>query len=772
MDNVKINLYTALMLTLLGSCSPKQETRGNVDVDQLGVEVSVNANREYSYTDKKSGYYYGRTHEDNFGEWFAGWNIAKKRILSDYTLYADTIALLRKNAEKTMVYPDKLIRTYPQLTEEFSMVDNNTILFMGLSDIKSDSVGISINNGLVSDPVFENQVLYYKPKEANGVIAVASYKSVTNSFLKGRFMSPASSGGFILAYGDNKIKADSLIEKFRVSGVQMLASRKERLQNILMNNTPVHSNNDSLDKALSWLVLTTDQLVTEQQGKGIYAGLPWFNEYWGRDMFISMPGATLVTGQFDTSRDILRDFSQFQDKDSTSATWGRIPNRANLEGILYNTTDGTPRFVIEIEDYLKYSGDKEFLVEIYPSVVTSINASIKNYTDSSGFLTHADADTWMDVKRNGIPGSPRGNRANDIQALWYGQLMAGVEFAKAMNDQKNALEWESVAYKLKRNFEKDFSTGMKDNIADHLNTDGSRDMQVRPNQLYTFDLITDDAKKMRITRKLWEEIVYPWGVASLSQNDPDFHPYHENWNYYHKDDAYHNGTVWLWNNGIAMQRMIEMNQQDIAYQLFKNMNRQALVEGAVGSLSENADALPREGENWAKRSGTFLQAWSNAEQLRVWYQYFLGIRPDMIKGLITIEPKIPGEITDLTFKEILGTGAIKGFYKRNGSRAEYEYVLDGESAKVNFHLWPFLPIILDMESDSKLHVTRMGASLNVELTDAKGKVVFVKQFEPDPNQVQLMDEQNKFFEGTTFAKPYLQPDLKALKTYHKEPLTY
>lgn len=772
MDNVKITLYTALMLTVMGSCSPKQEIRDDVDIDWLGVEVSVNANREYSYTDKKSGYYYGRTHEDNFGEWFAGWNIAKKRILSDYTLYADTVALLRKNAEKTMVYPDKLIRVFPQVTENFSMVDNRTILYMGLSDIKSDSVGISINPGLVSDPVIDNQVLYFKPKEADGVVAVAPFKPVNNSLSKGRFMAPASSEGFIVAYGSDRLKADSLINKFRVSGLQMLEGRRERMQNILSNNTPVHTSSDSLDKALSWLVLTTDQLVTEQQGKGIYAGLPWFNEYWGRDMFISMPGATLVTGQFDVSRDILRDFSQFQDNDSTSQTWGRIPNRANLEGILYNTTDGTPRFVIEVEDYLKYSGDKEFLAEIYPSVVTSINASIKNYTDSSGYLTHADADTWMDVKRNGIPGSPRGNRANDIQALWYGQLLAGIEFAKAMNDQKNALEWENVAYKLKRNFEKDFSEGMKDNIADHLNTDGSRDLQVRPNQLYAFDLITNDAKKMRITRKLWEELVYPWGVASLSQYDPEFHPYHENWNYYHKDDAYHNGTVWLWNNGIAMQRMIEMNQQDIAYKLFKNMNRQALAEGAVGSLAENADALPREGEKWAKRSGTFLQAWSNAEQLRVWYQYFLGIRPDMMKGFITVQPKIPTEITNLIFKEKIGTGVLKGKYVRQGSRAEYEYILDGERAKINFHLSPFLPIILDMEPDSKLSVTKMGASLNVELTDAKGKTTFVKQFEPDPNQVQLIEEQNKFFKGVNFAQPFLQPDIKALKTYHKEPLTY
>ena len=86
---------------------------------------------------------------------------------------------------------------------------------------------------------------------------------------------------------------------------------------------------------------------------------------------------------------------------------------------------------------------------------------------------------------------------------------------------------------------------------------------------------------MHETKEVWERLVYPWGVSSLDQSDEQFHPYHEQWYRYHKDDAYHNGTIWLWNNGMAMQRMIENGQADIAYTLFWNMNRQALAEGAV-----------------------------------------------------------------------------------------------------------------------------------------------------------------------------------------------
>jgi hypothetical protein len=59
------------------------------------------------------------------------------------------------------------------------------------------------------------------------------------------------------------------------------------------------------------------------------------------------------------------------------------------------------------------------------------------------------------------------------------------------------------------------------------------------------------------------------------------------------------------------------------------MNEIALTRGVVGGLPENLDAYPHPGESAPRLTGTFLQAWSNAEQLRVWHQGFLGIQPDL-----------------------------------------------------------------------------------------------------------------------------------------------
>ena len=562
--------------------------------------------------------------------------------------------------------------------------------------------------------------MFFVPREASDKTIMlttasgAAFEPIENGIQTG-----ADSEGFIMTFGTED-ECRALAEEFRNEGEALLAARKERINSLITEYNPLESNLPELDKSLAWITITMGELITCQQGNGIYAGLPWFNEYWGRDMFISMPGACLVTGQFDIAKQILKDFAKLQDTDPDSETYGRIPNRANLEGILYNTTDGTPRFVIQAYQLAQYSGDTEFLHELYPAISMSIEASIMNYIDEKGYLTHADADTWMDVKRNGIPGSPRGNRANDIQALWYQQLVAGSKIAKLLGDEGAAEKWSGLAVMLASNFEYDFCNKEEGYIYDHINADGSADLQFRPNQLYCFDLILDDDFKQQVTRRTWEELVYPWGVASLAQWDQQFHPQHENWHYYHKDDAYHNGTIWLWNNGIAMQRMIEYGQTDTAWELFKNMNRQALHEGAVGSLSENADAHPREGQTWVIRSGTFLQAWSNAEHLRVWYQHFLGIRPDLLNGKIIVDPRIPSEITSIETSVKVGNGTLHYKYK------------DGK------------------------------VSLKLEGCDARLIVS-----EPVIGQIN-----SQVFDGVSFCTPSPLEDYPCFATYHETALTY
>lgn len=399
------NLFVSLgVVSFLMACTPteKQSEIRSFSVDELAVAVTPQENREYSYTDKKAGFWYGRTHQDEPVDWYAGWNLAKKRIFSDYILSVDGKRLVRQEAEVT-VLPDCLTRCWKNAKEQLQLVDNYELLCIRLSDIQGDSISFALNETLLKNPTKQIEALCYTPIEAEErVLKIVPLVAQRVTFDGNTMKVPKSAEGFLVTCG-TEVHCDSLVTLFRNQGNELLAARKARMNSLIQVNNPLHTNLPELDKALAWITLTMDELITEQQGKGIYADLPWFNEYWGRDMFIAMPGATLVTGQFDYTKEILKDFAKLQDTDTTSVTCGRVPNRANLEGILYNTTDGTPRYVMEAEELLKYSGDQSFLKDIYPSVVLSIDQSIRHHIDEKGYLLHEDADTWMDVKRNGIP---------------------------------------------------------------------------------------------------------------------------------------------------------------------------------------------------------------------------------------------------------------------------------------------------------------------------------------------------------------------------------
>ncbi len=762
---------------LLGACSgrsllPEHDgVLSRLNVEDMGIAVPADSQREYSFTDKKSAFWYGMTHTDNWDNWHAGWNIAKRRLLSDYTVGVDGDTLSRREAEAT-VYPYKISRQYAKARENFYMFDLVELLYVELSDVKGDSVWIDLSPNLISGGKQGLAGVEFVPKESpGGVITLMPFKDVAWRWDGTRMIVPANAGGFIISYTEDG-SAQEVASVFRRDHEKMLRKRIKRMNGLVEQSNPLSSDNDTLDRAMAWIILTTDELVTCQQGNGIYAGLPWFNEYWGRDMFISMPGAVFCTGQWETARSIFRDFAKFQDRDTSSETLGRIPNRANPDGIIYNTADGTPRFVTDVFEYMQYTGDTTFLASIYPAVELSINSVIERGTDADGFLVHADADTWMDAKRQGkFPCSPRGNRAVDIQALWYGQLRSGAEMARMTGHDHEARRWNDVADSLMAAFNRLFVNTSDKIVFDHLNADGSPDRQYRPNMLYALDMVADPSVAMKETRDAWQRLVYPWGVASLDQNDPQFHPYHENWHHYHKDDAYHNGTVWLWNNGIAMQRMIEVGQQDIAWRLFENMNRQALYEGAVGSLSENADAWPRKGAQWARRSGTFLQAWSNAEHIRVWYQDFLGIRPALLKGVININPRIPSAIGSLRYSELLGAGALEGAFEREKDCRLYEYRSEGLNATLVFNIENYKEFSVPVTPQTIVRLKACADKLNVTVIDGNGRKTDTL-VDIDAAKVARQKALDEYFRGTDFAVPSMRENLPSLSRYFDPPLDY
>lgn len=738
------------LLTLVSTivaCTPESPqtheplpARESVSLDSLAIPVTAAENRAVSFTNKRSAYFYTQSHVNDHPEHagFSGLNIAQRRIFAGYDISVDGHRLDPAAADVT-VWPDRLKRRWSNgVVETLRMFDHRDIVEIEIAGTEG-RVELSPRGDGVERLPGDGQLRLYSTMEAPDRVIAAGNHGVRH----------------YLVVAATPEEATMVFEMAGVEASEWREQRERRLEGLLNGHTFVRADDAELETALRWLVITMDQLVTRQRGDGIYAGLPWFNEYWGRDSFIALPGALLVTGEFETARAVLTAFAEFMDMDPSSPFYGRVPNRVRMEDLDYHTTDGTPRFVIALQDYVRYSGDRSLVEELYPQVRASIEGALTNWTDENGYLTHEENETWMDARRQPdlAAYSPRDTRANDIQALWHGQLLAGAWFAEVVGDDGAAARWREIAGGLAARFRRDFTDPEHAYLADRLDADDRPDFSLRPNQLYALDMIGDEMTVARATRAAWENLVYPWGVASLAAGDPFFHPYHLAWEHYHKDEAYHNGTVWLWNNGIAMQRMIELCQVDPAWTLFTNMNRQALELGVVGGMAENMDAWPHPGQDWPRLTGTYLQAWSNSEQLRAWYQYFLGIRPDLVRGSVSLAPRLPEQAGGVEFEARVGEGAIEAHYQPGDKGWTYRWVVHGMAARLLMDLPGFAGIPIDIRAGELLMARVQAGRMDWSVSGAGGEVRSQGSAVADAGLQARQDALDGLFSATGFAVP-------------------
>jgi predicted glycogen debranching enzyme len=665
-------LLSLSALIFEAGCSRAAISEEPVTVDELAIIVTA-PSREVAFTNKEAGFFYTETNGEHRSSW-QGWNVMAKEILEDYQIIDGIKPLRKSDATHTIVYPHQLVRSYHSgVKEAFTLLDT------------LDAFVVQVEN--LGDPQFLVRPLFRdsnRPEEfltkfQDGVLLVAHRRHlkrtpddnspvwigitirsddqqtqfVERSDTVGADFSPAAlearsaskAATVVFVADDTEEKTVALAHLVSANYRHLIDQRRLRMEELL-NRSFVRTENERFDKAFHWALLSMDALVMNQGRKGIFAGLPWFDNYWGRDSFISLPGATLATGDFGDAKDILSSFARWQEQNPRSPDFGRIPNLVTPGSIAYNTTDGTPRFVTALEQYFRYSGDSVFVRSVYPIVKRSIEGALSSHVDRFGFLKHGDAETWMDAAGSNGAWSPRGDRANDVQALWYQQLKSGVVLADLAHDSQNAQLWEKIATAVRSNFNKYYPDSSGVGVADHLNPDGSQDHQFRPNQLFTISILDNAELRLQLFKTITDRLVYPYGVASLWQQDDDFHPYHHHEPLYVQDAAYHNGIVWTWLAGAWTDLAVSYQQADLAFEVTENMESQILDRGAVGTLSELLDAVPHPGEKTPRLSGAFSQAWSLAEFIRVFYQDYLGIRVDAPGKRLALSPRLPGSMQD------------------------------------------------------------------------------------------------------------------------------
>jgi predicted glycogen debranching enzyme len=380
------------------------------------------------------------------------------------------------------------------------------------------------------------------------------------------------------------------------------------------------------------LSASADQyIVSRGELQTVIAGYHWFGD-WGRDTMIGLPGLTLVTGKFETARNILREFARLVNR-------GMLPNRFPDAGDSpeYNTVDATLWFFEATRAYLAYTGDLDFVRnELYSVFVNIISWHVRGTrygikVDASGLLNSGEPGvqlTWMDAKVGDWVVTPRRGKPVEIQALWYNALRIMESLAHAFDDAAAQNLYGTMATLAQWSFSRLFWNEKAGCLYDLIDESGTPDASMRPNQIFAVSLphtMLPDDKARSVVAKVQEFLLTPYGLRSLAAGDPAYHGSYSG-DQRSRDGAYHQGTVWGWLFGPFLTAYLKVHRsspaaRDQAIEWLARM-RDHLSDAGLGHISEIF-----EGDAPHRPVGCIAQAWSVAEILRAYVEDVRGLSP-------------------------------------------------------------------------------------------------------------------------------------------------
>ena len=350
-------------------------------------------------------------------------------------------------------------------------------------------------------------------------------------------------------------------------------------------------------KALDDLVVSARPPKATHGRTGVFAGLPWFFQFWSRDELISLR-ALMIQGKYQVAKNILLRYADSVSED------GMVPNR--LPDSQVKSIDAAGWLFVRVHDLLldlvhKKEVDKYLTIEEVNRLKRALEKSIQGLTHhhtKDGFVVGGLQESWMDTKE-----AQRSGAFIEVQAFLLAMMRLHNDLSKATKSKQLFFHMENeYSGKVKAAFYKNGKL---------LDTLGGSipDETPRPNIFLAFyaypDLLSKDEWKScfdSVLKDLWLD----WGgLASIGHTTPYFSSEYTGEN----DRSYHNGDSWYYVNNYAAIAMARLDRQH--YWKYINRIRHAsreelLFSGFIGCSAEVSSAKELRSE------GCLSQAWSAA----------------------------------------------------------------------------------------------------------------------------------------------------------------
>jgi len=336
-----------------------------------------------------------------------------------------------------------------------------------------------------------------------------------------------------------------------------------------------------------------------KDGPRMYAGLPWFFQFWPRDELISL-GSLIQLKEFKTSKSILFNYlKRLNNK-------GRIISESDNIGI--DNADATGWLFKRFYDFFDAVTDaNEHHVHLSKNEIKTIKKTLEKCmfdilknSSERGYITNGPNETWMDT--TGPTDDSRGGIRIEIQALQLYMYKLYRNLCKILGDNAGAKMTEQLENQLKEKVNSDFWDG-------RIIADGLADFTPRPNVFIAYYIYPE-----LFTKKIWatcfsyllEELWLPWGgLSTISKNHGLYTP-----SYTGEDDkSYHRGDSWYWINNLAaicLNRAGKRKFKKYVDAIYKASSKDIMKSGYKGFHSEISSAEKQE------PCGTWAQAWSSA----------------------------------------------------------------------------------------------------------------------------------------------------------------
>jgi len=405
------------------------------------------------------------------------------------------------------------------------------------------------------------------------------------------------------------------------------------------------------------------------------AGLPWFMTMFGRDSILTSLQALPFTSELAaTTLRALGDWQGLSVNDFRDEDPGRILHEMRYGELTafeerphspyYGSADATPLFVVLLDEYERWTGDRALVRELEVESRAALNW-IDEYADlqGNGYLSYERRnkktglenqcwkDSWDSISfRDGrIPGFPRATC--ELQGYAYDAKRRGARLAREIwKDTALAEQLEQEAAELKRRFNRDFWVEDGEYFALALDPEGKQvDALTSNNGHLLWSGIVDKSKAKAVVRHLLGPRLFSgWGVRTLAEGEGRFNPI-----------GYHVGTVWPFDNSFIAWGLRRYGFKDEA----------AIVAAGILDAAEFFEGRLPEAFGGYERSQTRYpvqyptacspQAWSTGAPLLL-LRTMLGLEPQ--GEHLVVDAALPSTIGHLELLDIPGRwGRIDAF---------------------------------------------------------------------------------------------------------------